>query len=258
MERLKIFFKRHTSKKIFNFLKFIKHNEWLAFITFLRKKHVKVTFDKKVKILKRIYSISNRVDSPHTQKEILTFIQAILELPDSLEGKVIEAGCYKGSSTAKFSIAAKKAGRQLIVFDSFEGIPDNNEKHDKNIFGGTASFKKGDWCGQIDEVKHNVRKYGEISACTFVQGWFEDTLPSFQEKLAAVYLDVDLVSSTRTCIKHLYPLLSPGGVLFSQDGHLPLVLELLNDDNFWENEVGCPKPKIEGFNRSKLIKITKY
>ncbi len=41
-------------------------------------------------------------------------------------------------------------------------------------------------------------------------------LPTFKEKVAAVYIDVDLASSTRTCLNHLYPLLERGGVCFSQ------------------------------------------
>jgi hypothetical protein len=50
----------------------------------------------------------------------------------------------------------------------------------------------------------------------------------------------------RTCLKYLYPLLQPGGVLYSQDGHLPLVCDLFDGDKFWEQEVGVRKPAIEG------------
>ena len=82
-------------------------------------------------------------------------------------------------------------------------------------------------------------------------------MPKFQQPISVIYLDVDLASSTRTCLRHLYPLLEPGGVIFSQDGHLPLVIDALNDDNFWLNEVGCKKPDILGLGKSKLIKIIK-
>jgi O-methyltransferase len=102
-----------------------------------------------------------------------------------------------------------------------------------------------------------VQQYGEISCTSFVKGWFDDTLPGFNEKLAGVYIDVDLVSSTKTCVKYFYPLLSSGGVMYSQDGHLPLVIEAINDDTFWEKEVGFKKPVIEGLNTSKLLRIVK-
>ena len=72
----------------------------------------------------------------------------------------------------------------------------------------------------------------------------------------AAYLDVDLVSSTRTCIKYLYPLLVPGGVLFSQDGHLPLVVQLLNNESSGD-EAGCFRPPIHGLGTRKLVRIVK-
>ena len=70
--------------------------------------------------------------------EVLAYVTTILKLPKTTEGCIVECGCYKGSSTAKFSLAAKYSGRKLVVFDSFEGIPENDERHGKNIFGGPA------------------------------------------------------------------------------------------------------------------------
>jgi len=82
-------------------------------------------------------------------------------------------------------------------------------------------------------------------------------MPKFSKSIVAIYLDVDLASSTRTCLKYLYPLLVPGGVLYSQDGHLPLVIDVFKDDEFWKKEVSYPKPHIEGLGKKKLIKIVK-
>jgi O-methyltransferase len=144
-----------------------------------------------------------------------------------------------------------------VVFDSFQGIPENDEPHDKNIFGRPESFKAGSYWGTLDEVKRNVARFGRIDVCRFVPGWFEETLPGFHEPIAAMYLDVDLAASTRTCLKYLYPLLAAGGTLYSQDGHLPLVIEALSDADFWVNEVGCKPPRIEGLGQRKLIWTTK-
>lgn len=47
------------------------------------------------------------------------------------------------------------------------------------------------------------------------------------------------------------------GVLFPQDGLFPLVVDVFNDNEFWEKEVGYPKPHIEGLGRQKLIKTVK-
>jgi len=83
---------------------------------------------------------------------------------------IVEAGCYKGGSTAKYSFAADIANRKLFVFGSFQGIPKNTETHDKTIFGGGARFPEGRYCGTLDEVKANAKRFGRIESCTFVEG----------------------------------------------------------------------------------------
>jgi O-methyltransferase len=208
-------------------------------------------------IVRQLNSIGEAIASPHTLDEILNFIQAILMVPSHSNGRIVEAGCYKGSGTAKFSLAAELAGRELVVFDSFRGIPANDERHDRDIFGTAANFQRGAYCGTLGEVTQNVTRFGRIGCCRFIEGWFEDTMPTFGEPIAAAYLDVDLASSTRTCLKYLYPLLEPGGVLFSQDGHLPLVIDVFDDDGFWRDEVGSEKPAIEGLRKRKLIRLVK-
>lgn len=224
---------------------------------FIFNRNLGISLCQRISLVSSFYKASICIESPHTQREILHMVKTILTLPRDRQGAVVEAGCFKGSSTAKFSLAAKLAGRELIVFDSFAGIPDNNELHDTNIYGKDAYFGRGDYCGPIDEVKANVEKYGAIECCTFIKGWFDDTMPGFDRRLAAVYIDVDLASSTRTCIRYLYPLLAPGGMFYSQDGHLPLVIDVFDNDDFWKNSVGCSKPAVRGLGTHKLLQICK-
>lgn len=227
-------------------------------LRFFRNPSLDLPLGTRMDVMRRVFRTTFSVDCPHTQEEVVSFMETILELPESVPGCVIEAGCFKGGSTAKFSVAAKLAGRKLMVFDSFEGIPDNDEDHGRNIYGDQAEFPPGSYAGALDEVRGNVRRFGEVDVCTFVKGWFDDTLPEFKEPIAAAYVDVDLASSTKTCLKYLYPLLQPGGALFSQDGHLPLVIDVFDDDDFWEREVGCKKPTIHGLRSSKLIRVDKH
>jgi hypothetical protein len=215
------------------------------------------SFRERLDLLEHIYATSAAVDCEHTQEEMLTFLRTILSLPSGMKGCIVEAGCFKGGSTAKFSWAAAKARRDLVVFDSFAGLPENTERHEKTIFGERPDFSMGKYEGTLPEVQENVRRWGRPDVCRFIKGWFEDTMPGFSEPIAAGYLDVDLLSSTKTCLKSLYPRLAPGGVLYSQDAHLPLIIKLLNDERFWIEEVGCPKPRIEGLGKQKLVRIRK-
>jgi O-methyltransferase len=229
----------------------------LKVMLFLFNSKIDICLLDKIKLINRFINISRHIESPHTMDEILSFVESVLFIPSNVDGPIVEAGCYKGSSSAKFSIVAKMVNRQLIIYDSFEGIPENNEPHTYSIYGETVGFRKGDYSGNLDEVKSNICKYGEIDACKFVKGWFDNTMPALTGPIVAAYIDVDLASSTQTCIKYIYPLIVNGGYLYSQDGHLPLVIDVFNNDEFWEREVGCKKPLIHGLGTNKIIKIQK-
>lgn len=215
--------------------------------------------DRSRELLGRFRRISEAIECPHNESHVLSFAVALLSLPPDVEGCIVEAGCFKGGSTAKTSIVAKLLGRTLVVFDSFEGLPENAEEHDRTIDGVSIRewFRPKAFCGSLEEVRANVARHGEPDACRFVKGWFEDTLPGFSVPVCAGYLDVDLAASTRTCLQYLYPRLSPGGVLVSQDGDFPLVLEVFEDERFWRESVGCERPVIDGLRRSKMISVRK-
>lgn len=206
--------------------------------------------------IKRFQDVNRNVEIAHNHSHILQFLLAIFELPESVKGCIVEAGAYKGGGTAKISLAASHLKRDFFVFDSFKGLPENKEPHEKNIKGQSIKgwFEKGNFRGTLEEVKKNVSEYGDLSVCHFVPGWFEDTMQSFKQEIALAYLDVDLAESTRTCLKYLFPLLSCGGAIFSQDGDFPLVINVLRDEKFWVEEVGCNRvPNIKNIGKKITI-----
>ncbi len=216
-------------------------------LSFLLGGGLPLTLKERLSLVALFYRISSRVEGTLRQQEALAFACLVLGLPHWLEGCIVEAGAWKGSGTAKLSLIAGKAGRELIVFDSFEGMPENTEASAVVEHGVeyTLRFSKGDYRATLKDVKRTVSRYGDAQHCRFVKGWFRETMPGFKEPVAAALVDVDLASSTRTCLSHLYPLLVPGGVLVSHDGHLPLVRQAFEDDTFWLEEVGCSRPEME-------------
>lgn len=230
----------------------------LAALRFLADGRLPLPPAQRRQLVRRLYRISSHVDCPHDESQILEFLTVVLTLPATVAGCIVEAGCYKGGSAAKFSLAARAAGRELVLFDSFAGLPNaSGDANGRSIFGRKVAFAQGDWCGTLAEVQENVARFGDPASCRYVPGWFEQTLPQFREPVAAVFLDVDLASSTRTCLKHLYPLLSPGGWLFSHDGHLQPVVDVYADSEFWQREVGCPRPEIQGLGTNAFLRIRK-
>jgi O-methyltransferase len=251
--------RRYLPRPMYELLRLLKNRQDVTeTVRFISTSNRGLALADRVELVAKLYRAMMTIDCEHTQAEMLLVLGEIFRMPSSVEGVLVEAGCFRGGSTAKLSLAAERTGRLLYAFDSFEGIPPHAEPHGRNIFGGEAAFPPGSYAGTRDEVVRNVTRCGDIASCRVVQGWLEDTLPSFGRPIAFAYLDVDLASSTRTCLKHLFPLLSRGGTIVSQDGHLPLVLDVIQDEAFWRDDVGCPKPDaIEGVGVSKLVWIRK-
>lgn len=221
----------------------------------LNNKNIDMDQDKKMELIQKLQEVSKNVECVHKDEEPASFINYMLE--HKPEGVIVEAGCYKGGGTAKFSLLADALGKKMFVFDSFEGLPSHNEAHKMNIYGKPVTFSEGEYASTYDITTQNVKNYGAEKCCTFVKGWFEDTFDSFHEQIAGAYIDVDLVKSVKECMIKLYPLLTENGVLYCHDGHLPLVIELLEDEKFWNDCVHCSKPEIIGLGTEKLLKIIK-
>ena len=213
----------------------------------------------RLRMLARFYLTSLLVDCPHKQSEILEIAEAILALDPSTPGCVVEAGSYRGGSAAKLSVVCARAGRRLLVFDSFRGLPDNDEVSEgAEVLGsrttGPERFAAGAYRGTRARVEETIARLGEPSVCALREGWFADTLPGLDGEVALAFLDVDLASSTRTCLEHILPRLAEGAVVFSHDGHLPRVRELLAAGEPWAS-LGLAPPAIEGLGARRLIRF---
>lgn len=209
----------------------------------------------KVALVRAFVHTTNHVRAYHTQTEMLTVASRILERGGRRPLTVVEAGAGKGASTAKLSLAVRAAGGGVLhVFDSFRGIPENNEAHVAHD-GRPVHFRKGAFTGRLRNVQRTVAQFGAPEVCVYHRGWFAETLPGFDAQIDVALLDVDLWSSTRECLVHLFPLLAPNGVLFSQDGHLRTIADRLASPAFWRNEVGVEPPRIFGLGDAKLLEI---
>jgi O-methyltransferase len=200
----------------------------------------------------RIASVTAR--GPHEPWHITTFLDAVLTAP--VAGALVECGAFEGVSAAKWSHLAAALGRQLVVFDSFEGLPVNDEPHELTICGKSVAgmFRGGAYAAPLAQVQDTVARYGVPGVVRYVQGWFADTLPTFREPVAAAYLDVDLAASAMTCLTYLWPLISPGGCVVSQDGDFPLTVAAMRA---WLAGAD-PRPcEVVGLGTSKMVVFRK-
>ena len=114
-------------------------------------------------------------------------------------GSILEFGVYKAITT---NFMARLCPETTIYgFDSFEGLPEHWS-------GNRFSRRNFNRQGRLPRVERNVE---------LIVGWFEDTLPSFLERVpgpfVAIHVDCDIYSSTRFVLSTIATRLAEGCVL---------------------------------------------
>lgn len=208
----------------------------------------------RLRVLSRFLAITNHVRGYHTLGEMLRLADAVLVRGRERAPLVVECGVAFGSGTAKLGVAAAAVGGRVLAFDSFRGIPPNDERT-CHLDGRPAVFRPGAFRGREAQVRAVLERWSE-PVVELRRGWFEETLDQLGAlRIDVAFVDVDLVASSRCCVRAIYPRLSPGGVLFSHDGHLRSTVELFSDPAFWREEVGAAPPPVAGLGRERLLEI---
>jgi len=207
-------------------------------------KYFNIGKDEKKYILKRLKLSLAKVTSATSIKVQLLLIMQILKIKRK-NACVVECGCYKGASTIALSIVCKMNKAKLIVYDSFEGLPSSeknlglrNYPH-LQLYG---FYKKGMYKGTLEEVKNNVKLYGEISVCEFRVGNFEQSLKNHKEKIDFSFIDVDLTESTKICIKYLWKKMRNNTYMYSDDACDLKVVSVWFDNEWWKRNLNQKAP----------------
>jgi O-methyltransferase len=156
-----------------------------------------------------------------------------------IPGAFVECGVWRGGSVMAMLLKLLDLGvtdRDVYLYDTFEGMTAPTEA-DTSMFDGSAleawnqaqSEGKRGWdqlfsaeVYTMDTVRALLRSSGyPDERLHFAKGPVEQTLPDVApDQVALLRLDTDWYESTRHELQHLYPRLSPGGVLIIDDyGH---------------------------------------
>lgn len=176
----------------------------------------------------------------------IVLAREVLSIPKEAKGDVIECGACKGLSSSALSLACKLVGRRLLVCDSFEGLPADDHVSVVYHAGYTVAYEGGMMAGSLDLVKGNIAKYGAIEACEFIKGFFGESLKALRDPIAFAFIDVDLVSSTRDCLQHIWPLLIDDGRFYTDDALDLDCVKVFFDDAWWQQTLGRPAPGFVG------------
>jgi Macrocin-O-methyltransferase (TylF) len=150
-----------------------------------------------------------------------------------IAGDLVECGVWRGGSMKLVAHVLQSLGdttRTLFLYDTFEGMTEPDPAIDID-FSGNEAIK--DWrevqrrgvkwaYAPVEEVHEILAASGyPMEKVKLVKGLVEETIPAtIPASIALLRLDTDWYSSTRHEMDHLYPKLSPQGILIVDDyGH---------------------------------------
>ncbi len=167
---------------------------------------------------------------------------AVMAMLRDVPGDFVECGVFAGAQCAAMALAimkriayandedsAQARTRRVHLFDSFTGIPAGGP-HDTEWLA--AGHKPGHSACSMEYVQARMKEWGiDESLLVYHKGMFSMTIPLASEPspvkhiwvidhIAVLRLDGDLYESTRVCMEHLYPLVSPGGWIIVDDWDL--------------------------------------
>lgn len=157
-----------------------------------------------------------------------------LTLKEQVPGDYIETGVWRGGCCILMKAVLEVYGdttRRVYAADSFHGLPKPDparfEADEGDVFHTFPQLAVS-----RSTVEANFGRYGLLDErVTFIEGFFEDTLPNLDAgPFALLRLDGDMYSSTIVALESLYPKLSPGGFIIIDDyGCVPACKKAVDD-----------------------------
>tara|TARA_B100000579_G_C22741002_1_gene809108 strand:- start:182 stop:901 length:720 start_codon:yes stop_codon:yes gene_type:complete len=173
------------------------------------------------KILKKDLDFPNKLyKSTDEKNKFIHILEAVNYVKVAkLPPVFFEFGCHSGRtfSTAISSAKYLNLNLECFAFDSFEGLPETNEKEDGIFKSGTFFTSKKNF---IDIVYKKTKL--KISNNQIIQGYYEKSLTTelkskLPRSVGFIHIDVDLYSSTKTVLNFIKDFLKIGTVILFDD-----------------------------------------
>ena len=150
---------------------------------------------------------TNRGDVARLTAFILNIKQVLAE---GVAGDFAELGVWRGNTAAVLAHYAALAGRQTLLFDTFEGF-------DQKDINGIDGQKKVAFQNTSMELTASI--IAERTGVKFVKGYFPDTVADdFRaQRFAVVSLDCDLYAPMKNGLEFFYPRMEQGAILLLHD-----------------------------------------
>jgi O-methyltransferase len=156
---------------------------------------------------------------PFTEHYACRFLyqKRLLDQLAQVEGDIVECGVGRGFTLLLWSILASRGApsRRIWAFDSFEGFPDPTPED-----ASPRKEHRGEWAVTTLPAVHELLLASGLSAewlrahVSIVKGFFDQSLRKYTgDKIALLYIDVDLYASYRVVLDALYPKVVENGIV---------------------------------------------
>jgi O-methyltransferase len=128
----------------------------------------------------------------------------------TVDGDVVELGCYAGDTSLELARGLKGSGKRLFLYDSFAGLPERSAADNTN-------FRAGDLTVSKKKVRERFLKAG-LPVPVIRKAWFNELGPAdLPERIAVAFLDGDFYESIRDSLRLAAPKMAAGGVVIVHD-----------------------------------------
>jgi O-methyltransferase len=165
-------------------------------------------------------------------ERIFSLIEAVSHVARrKIPGAIVECGVWRGGSMMAAALTLRGMNcddRDLYLFDTFQGMT-KPQVVDVHASGHSAmpefireqigEDSSASCFASLGDVEAAMARTGyNPDRVYFIRGKVEETIPGqAPESIALLRLDTDWYESTRHELEHLFPRLSPGGILIIDD-----------------------------------------
>ena len=159
--------------------------------------------------------------------DLCQIVHYILQTSD-LPGDIVEFGCFQGHVSKIISVVSP--GKNIHVYDNFEGLPPGSDK-DKDFLPGIMA-------ASIESLTENFIN-DKIPLPVIHQDFFENlSKEDIPLEISFAYLDSDLYESIKCSLNLIYPNMIKGGIIMIDDyqGNEWPGVKLATDEFFADKE----------------------
>lgn len=158
--------------------------------------------------------VSHRLENDQISEQELRIVLTQLQQTASVEGDVVEFGCYNGATSVAMGKVLQATNKRLFLYDSFQGLPEKTSE-DRSLIG--MQFTTGELRASKKLVADRFKQAG-LKRPVIKKAWFDElTARDLPDKISFAFLDGDYYESVLVSLSLVYPRLQQGAVIVVDD-----------------------------------------